>query len=770
MRFLLFFGVFTFLSAQSIDVLRYRIHLYINIPNQYLQGYTEVHFKALQNNLQQVDLMLLKLQVDSIKMGNNLLPYTYNDTILTIMLPSVMNSGDSAALFIYYQGTPQQDASFGGFYFTPAYAYNIGVGMSANPHSFGRVWFPCIDDFRDRAFFEFFITTDSPAVAVCNGLLQQVQNLGNGKTLFHWKLNQPIPPYLASVAVSRYVAVQDTFIGIQDTIPVRLYALAFDTIDLKNSFVNLPSAFHGFEALFGPYRWDRVGYVVVPFNAGAMEHATNIAYPQLAVNGLTIYETLMAHELSHHWFGNLVNCAFAYDMWLNEGFATYCEALFKENLYGKAAYTDYIRKMLSSVLRTTHIKDGGYWAISGVPHSLTYSSTVYEKGACVIHTLRARLGDSLFFNGLKNYLNQYAFQAVTSDSLKRFLQIFSGENLEDFFRFWVYSPGFCTFILDSTYYDSTFLFLNCSFTQRLKGTTQYCMDLRVPVYTLHSDKTLQKHWVSLAGANPSVTFSLSTAPIAVFYDPYQEVADAKLTRLWQITQTGNLYDADLRARLTVQQIKDTAYVQVINYMVDPAITLAGYEPSKERFWRIQGWLPDSTHIALRLYYNGNKSYTSGYWDTELFEANPQLPEDSLVLLYRPHSGAPWTVLKNAQLNTAGNNTDRVGYFDLDTLRFGDYAIAFKKNTTKKEDTEKSTIQLVPNPTKGWIYLIAKPPIQDAVLKITDLQGRVVARLPIHMGKKKKVRIPLPSLSQGYYHFQILKGEEIFYQNTFWILP
>ncbi len=246
MRFITFLGVLTLLNAQSIDVLRYRIHLYINIPNQYIQGYTEVHFKALQNNLQQVDLMLLKLQVDSIKMGNSTLTYTYNDTVLTITLPAAMNNGDSTALFIYYQGTPQQDASFGGFYFTAAYAYNIGVGMSANPHSFGRVWFPCIDDFRDRAFFEFFITTDSPAVAVCNGLLQQAQNLGNGKTLFHWKLNQPIPPYLASVAVSRYVAVQDTFIGIQDTIPVRLYDLAFDTSTLKSSFVNLPSVFHGY--------------------------------------------------------------------------------------------------------------------------------------------------------------------------------------------------------------------------------------------------------------------------------------------------------------------------------------------------------------------------------------------------------------------------------------------------------------------------------------------------------------------------------------------
>ena len=127
-----------------------------------------------------------------------------------------------------------------------------------------------------------------------------------------------------------------------------------------------------------------------------MEHATNITYPNSSINGSLSDEWLYAHELSHMWFGDKVTCASADDMWLNEGWAVFCESVFREGLYGKESYKTTMRSKLKDVLQFTHIKDGGYRALYGIPPEYTYGSTVYDKGGQVAHTLRGYLGDSLF--------------------------------------------------------------------------------------------------------------------------------------------------------------------------------------------------------------------------------------------------------------------------------------------------------------------------------------------------------------------------------------
>jgi aminopeptidase N len=167
-------------------------------------------------------------------------------------------------------------------------------------------------------------------MALCNGALISTIDNGNGTKTWNWEMNEEIPSYLACVAVGNYAPAYFNYYGIEDTIPVQLGAVAADTSDMKNSFVHLTDALSIFENHFGPYRWNKVGYSLVPFTGGAMEHATNIAYPNFMVNGNTLYEDFLVHELSHHWFGDLATCETAEDMWLNEGWASYCVYLFYE--------------------------------------------------------------------------------------------------------------------------------------------------------------------------------------------------------------------------------------------------------------------------------------------------------------------------------------------------------------------------------------------------------------------------------------------------------
>ena len=154
----------------------------------------------------------------------------------------------------------------------------MGVGLNTQPHSFGKVWYPCIDEFTDKAYYDYYITVKNDKKAVCGGTLMSVNNNGNNTSTYHWKLHAEIPAYTSSVAVGNYVAVKDTFNGITGKIPIQIYVPASDTNHAKASFINLKNILSIFESRFGPYLWERVGYVGVPFNAGAMEHATNISF------------------------------------------------------------------------------------------------------------------------------------------------------------------------------------------------------------------------------------------------------------------------------------------------------------------------------------------------------------------------------------------------------------------------------------------------------------------------------------------------------------
>lgn len=172
---------------KQFDVLNYAINLNIrNISAKSIAGNTVIKVKSVQNSLSNIIFDLAILKVDSILIANNKQNFTQNDSQLFVNLQTPINKNDTINLNIYYQGIPTKDPSWGGFYFTGNYAFNMGVGFNVNPHNYGRVWFPCVDNFTDRSTYDFHITTDSGYMAVCNGLPKQllltptIQILGTG--------------------------------------------------------------------------------------------------------------------------------------------------------------------------------------------------------------------------------------------------------------------------------------------------------------------------------------------------------------------------------------------------------------------------------------------------------------------------------------------------------------------------------------------------------------------------------------------------------------
>ncbi|OYT15919.1 MAG: hypothetical protein B7C24_10545 [Bacteroidetes bacterium 4572_77] len=434
--------------GDSLHVISYHIYIdSINWETDNLYARCELEVQSKVNNLVQIPLELMDLVVSEVKIDNVITEdFTQNNLRLNINLDAPLQENQSVNLSITYSGEPYNE-SWGGFYIDNQYAYNLGVGFEADPHNLGKAWFPCVDDFRDRAIYDITARVEDPLKAVAGGILQEVIDNGDGTHSYHWHLEENIPTYLASVAIGDYAIYEDTYEGINGDIPIQIYVRPYKIDIVEPTFTHLKNTLTAFETSWGAYPFERVGYVGT--SIGAMEHATNIAYPSFAIDGGLSYEYLYTHELSHMWFGDKVTCASAEDMWLNEGWATYCQLFYEKAIYGEIPYKNTMRHHLREVLRTTHFTDGGYLALYGIPHNLTYGSTVYDKGATVVESLRGYLGDEVFFDAIKAYLNNYAYHHASSENMRDFLSNHTGVDMTDFFDAYVFTPGFSQFSVDS---------------------------------------------------------------------------------------------------------------------------------------------------------------------------------------------------------------------------------------------------------------------------------------------------------------------------------
>ncbi len=747
--------------SDTLDILNYTINLDLtNISGKTISGNCEITFTPKLNNISEINLDLLKLSIDSIQFNNIPLNYTYNDTLLKIQLSSIVNINDTENVVVYYHGSPQQDASgWGGFYFQSGYAYNLGVGFDANPHCYGRVWFPCFDNFIERSTYTFNIVTDSLYKAFCNGELIAETNNGNATTTWTWEMKNTMPTYLASLAVAKYTTLKQTYYGIEDTIPIEIAAIASDTTKIISSFINLTGALNSFETHYGPYRWNRVGYAMVPFSSGAMEHATNIAYPKAFVDGKTTYETLYAHELSHHWWGDLVTCETAEDMWLNEGMATFSEYIFSESLYGKDAYLQAVNDNHEHVIHYLYYTENGYKAISGVSQDYTYSEHVYNKGADVAHTLRGYLGDSLYFGGLTAFLNTYQFTSITSYTLRDFLSTYSGINLTPFFDNWVFSPGFPHFSVDSFAVTPNGNLYNATvyIKQKLRGAPSYYTN--VPLDFTFKDQLWNSHTISseISGDHDSFTVSLSFNPTYIGIDLDDKISDA-ITSEAQVIKTAGDYDfGNAHVTVNVQSISDSAYVRIEHNWAAPdslkntssqIVKLSDY-----RYWRVDGLFPSTFQASAKIYYNGKASTNGGYLDMDLISTT----EDSLMLVYRKNAADDWKEFPYYIKNYSGSHSDKYGYITIDSLMKGEYAFAIGTSLLgikENNNTVSPKIDVYPNPasTNFTIDLSSFNQIKNYTLLITDSSGKMMLKEALN--NNNLVNINSEHWARGNYFIQI----------------
>lgn len=720
--------------TDSIRVAKYIITIdTLDFTAKTLRAKTEVYAVAKVNGVSEVRLDLLQLTVDSLRLNGQAVSYTYNDTVISIPVNPPAGFGDSLKVTVYYKGNPKQDASgWGGFYFTGQYAFNLGVGFQAIPHNLGKVWFPCLDVFNDKAEYEFFITTSSSMKAFANGdLISEIIN-PNGTKTWNWKMTDPIPTYLACMAVGPYITKTKTSNGI----PVEWACVYTDTTNINNTFQNLDTVLSTFITAWGPYPFSKVGYSLVPFNSGAMEHATAIAIGRAFINGTLTYETLWAHELSHMWWGDNVTCLTAQDMWLNEGWASFNEALMTEAVYGKTAYKNWIHANHRKVLQFAHVpqNDGSYLTMNNIPENYTYGMHVYQKGADLIHTMRNYMGDSLFFDGCRFFQGNHAYGNADSYDLRDDLEVTTGINMNRFFDDWIFTPGWPHFSIDSVIYvpgglDHYFVYTR----QRSRGNNNHIY--KMPVEITFSN----------AGTDTTLTIVIDSAT-NMFHIPLIQTADwIMLDRNQKVSDAIVDFEKDV-STLGVQQFPETGMtlnVQVLGITVPPVminkvrvehhyVTPDGFKQSNPgirlsdyHYWSIDGLFLPGFLSKATFGYDGSTSLSNGYLDNNLITG----AEDSVVILFREGTWDDWKLVNGFTRNIA-NPTDKRGTITIDTLMKGEYVFGYYDYTvtslTGPLVKNEKLFSMIPNPASHLVKFEALKSLPvNTKLKVTDSRGITV---------------------------------------------
>jgi hypothetical protein len=421
-------------AQDDVDIQHYFLVLEFIPATRRVQGTVTVTAKSLVNGTQHLVLDLFSnMLVSTVKIGATALTFTRPGNLVDITLDRAYNIDETFAVQLAYSGVPDS-TGFGSISWQKSSSAAVGTAVSTLSEPDGaRTWWPCKDRPDDKATVEEWWTVPSSWMATGNGtLIGTVVNGGTGKTQYKWKPHDPLTTYLVSVSATAYATFSQTYTTLTGTsMPVDHFVYPEHLSAAQVSFSQLPAMIAFYAQKFGEYPFVEDKYGMSEFSwGGAMEHSTNTSYGTALVNGGHNYDFVMAHELSHQWWGDTVSPQTWADVWLNEGFATYSESLWAENIGGPAQYQSYTNS---------------YWRSSFTgsvynPVDL-FGATVYDKGGWVQHMLRHVVGDANFFAALRDWYANHTDGNGNTAQYQATQEARYGGSLDWFFQQWVYGTG-----------------------------------------------------------------------------------------------------------------------------------------------------------------------------------------------------------------------------------------------------------------------------------------------------------------------------------------
>jgi aminopeptidase N len=527
-----------FNRPQAYDAEHYKIAVSFDRQKKLVRGDTTVTLRPLANGFRTAEFDAVDLNFSSVTLepaGAKLSVRTAKNKAI-VTLDREYGTADSVSIRFRYTAVPKK-----GIYFVDGGTYGDGMKRSAQIWTQGepdeaRHWFPSFDFPSDKATTEQLITAMPNETVVGNGEL--VEKIDNPDSTVTWHYRMPVPhsTYLVSFVIGEYVKITDEARGI----PLAFYVYPGKEGTGRKAFGQTGRMLAVFEDLTGvkfPFnKYDQT--IVSSFQFGGMENITattmadtEIFFADFEFGQATVTD-LVSHELAHSWFGNLVTCRNWAELWLNEGFATFMEAAYREKAFGRGSYMAKIRSDAATFLVDDTINRRRHALFNrradDVGSLFDNASTTYNKGGAVVHMLREQLGDDTFWKGVNLYLNRHKLQPVESTDLRDAMQEASGQDLRWFFDQWVYGAGAPSLTIQPTYNRRSKSFaLTVSQTQLNDRITPGVFQLPLSVRFRVGSRVVNEK-LDVRKRSQTFTFTAETRPSEIEIDPDERIVLKKV--------------------------------------------------------------------------------------------------------------------------------------------------------------------------------------------------------------------------------------------------
>ena len=430
----------TYPRQPGVDARHYvfRLSLLTSEAND-IEGEAAVTLRVLTAGLREVALDLATPRADgkgmtvaTVTSAAGPVAFTHRENRLRLTLPPGLAAGQDVTVTITYRGIPADGLRL------ITNIHGERVAFSENWYNRARQWLPMIDHVADKATGEFVVTTRAEYQVIANGALVEQVDLDGGRRRTHWRQDVPISSWLYAVGISRF-AVRHA--GLVRGVPLEYWVFPQDA---EKGFAlfekDARRSFEFYADYVGPFAYQKLAHVEAAGMGGGTEHASSIFYGE---KGITAGNGPVVHEVAHQWFGNAVTEHDWNDIWLSEGFATYFTLLYAEHAEGRDAFADGLRRSratvltLESSLPNTPVVHVNHDDAAREPTN----QLVYQKGAWVLHMLRAQVGTETFWRGIRDYYREYMNTTTSTDQFRQVMERASGQDLTWFFRQWLNRAG-----------------------------------------------------------------------------------------------------------------------------------------------------------------------------------------------------------------------------------------------------------------------------------------------------------------------------------------
>ena len=506
---------------RDCDLRHLRLELDLDLEHGSISGVAVHTLVPINDGLRALEMDAVELRVKAVsRRPGSSLSFSQQNGGLRIELGAPPKAGEDMTLAIEYEATPRR-----GLYFNtpdedrpdrPSQVWTQGQDEDS------RYWFPCFDCPNQRFTSEIVVAVPSSWTAISNGRLVSVEENGSGKKTYHWAQERAHPTYLVSLVAGEFAEIREEHNGV----PILYYSPVGREEDTRRAFGKTPKMMEFFTDKIGvPYPWDKYSQVAVAdFIFGGMENTSATTMTDSLLHDERAHldysaDSIAAHELAHQWWGDLLTCRDWSHGWLNEGFATYFDLLFKEHDLGADEFRYAVYQDATAYLE----EDSRHYRrpiVSNVYHQPVdlFDRHLYEKGGLVLHMLRYVLGDELFWKALHHYCVKHQGNSVTTEDLQRAVEEATGKNLDWFFHQWVYGAGHPEFKVVYSWDDEAST-AALAISQAQTGDDVVAV-FRMPVrVAFETSEGLETSVVNVSQRAQSFFFPLRDKPKMVQFDP-----------------------------------------------------------------------------------------------------------------------------------------------------------------------------------------------------------------------------------------------------------